>query len=136
MLKTTWKCLPFKLDCASNEKITNLTRIIDIENDESLNGVDNLNRYEAEFWQNTLICSQLYPKGHEKYELKNNRCCRDNSLRFFYSDNFTNSQDTNEFDPDNFNSKKPYLTTTTIPILRLPKALTVPAWTSIENQIY
>jgi len=70
------------LDCASNEKITNLTKIIDIENDESLNGDDNLNRYEAEFWQNTLICSQLYPKGHEKYELKKNRCCRDNSLDF------------------------------------------------------
>ena len=69
-------------DCTSNDKITNLTRIIDIDNDDSLNGVDNLNKYEAEFWQNTLICSQLYPKGHEKYKLKNNRCCRDNSLKF------------------------------------------------------
>ena len=50
------------LDCASNEKITNLTRIIDAVNNDDFNGIDSLNRYEIEFWQSTLICSQPYAK--------------------------------------------------------------------------
>tara|TARA_B100000925_G_scaffold284707_1_gene260057 strand:- start:2692 stop:8022 length:5331 start_codon:yes stop_codon:yes gene_type:complete len=101
------------LDCASNEKITNITKIIDIENDETLNGVGNLNRYEVEFWQNTLICSQLYPKGHEKYELKNNRCCRDNSLSYSIPTISLNNQThLTPVDSNNFSAKKPYITTT------------------------
>ena len=70
------------LDCVSNEKITGLTKIIDTENDEDLDGNTELNRYEAEFWQSELICSQYHDKTDKKYELKNNRCCRDSGLEY------------------------------------------------------
>ena len=70
------------LDCAVNEKITNITQIINTTTEDSLDGQNNLNRYEAVFWQNTLICGQRFPKDNKEYELKNNRCCRDHDKHF------------------------------------------------------
>ena len=73
------------LDCAVNEKITNITQIINTTTEDSLDGQNNLNRYEAVFWQNTLICGQRFPKDNKEYKLKNNRCCRDHDKTFLWA---------------------------------------------------
>ena len=73
------------LDCAMNEKITNLTQVIGTSTDDSLTGDDNLNRYEVAFWQSEMICAQRLPKDHEDYTLQENRCCRPHDQTFLWA---------------------------------------------------
>lgn len=62
------------LDCAPNKFIADRVRNIDSTN--TLNQAT-LNKYEIEFWQQELVCSQAKEKTEEDYSLSDNRCCRE-----------------------------------------------------------
>lgn len=63
------------MDCAPNSFIeSRLNNIIfDIGTTDQL-----MNRYEVEFWQQGLVCSQDLRPDEDGFDIKNNRCCREN----------------------------------------------------------
>lgn len=69
------------LDCSASNFVTNLTRLVDITDENTLRDVMNL--YELTFFQETLVCGQKTAKTDPSYSLTNNRCCRptQNTLR-------------------------------------------------------
>lgn len=62
------------LDCAPNKFIADRVRNIDSSN--ALNQ-QTLNKYEIEFWQQELVCSQEKSKTDEDFNMNDNRCCRE-----------------------------------------------------------
>ncbi len=60
------------MDCGPSSFVTQKLANIDDERDQYLN------RSERKFWKETLVCSQAEPTTSVDYDLKNNRCCREN----------------------------------------------------------
>ena len=63
------------LDCAANSTLSNRA--------SSLDGSGTANFYEREFWSDDLICAQPAKFGEEDYDVRNNRCCRDEEKNFY-----------------------------------------------------
>lgn len=63
-----------EMDCAPNPIIASKLRNLNYDEEQDYNL---LNRYEVEFWQQELICSQEYEPFEDDFDLKNNRCCRE-----------------------------------------------------------
>lgn len=62
------------LDCAPNKFIADRVRNIDSSNPANQL---TLNKYEIEFWQQELVCSQDKAKTDEDYKHADNLCCRE-----------------------------------------------------------
>lgn len=64
------------IDCAPSNFIASKVSTINPD-DSSANSF--LNKYEIKFWQEGLICGQDKTPEDDGFELKNNRCCRENN---------------------------------------------------------
>lgn len=62
------------MDCAANTYFVDKVSVLD---SESATVQALINKYEVQFWQEELVCSQADAPGDEDYDLKNNKCCRE-----------------------------------------------------------
>lgn len=62
------------LDCAPSKTISDKIKTLSAA-DTTVTSI--LNAYEVKFWQEELVCSQVYPKTNSLFDPKNNRCCRE-----------------------------------------------------------
>src|SRR5690606_32996739 len=67
------------LDCAPNALIAAKIKGIDPENPPSGTPMFNMNKHEIKFWQEELVCKQAVSYPDNGFELKNNRCCREDN---------------------------------------------------------
>lgn len=61
------------LDCAPSKVISEKFANIDAND---ISNWTTLNKYEIQFWQQPLVCSQEVEATNSTFDLKNNRCCR------------------------------------------------------------
>lgn len=67
------------LDCAPNALIAAKIKGIDPENPPSGTPMSNMNKHEIKFWQEELVCKQPVAYPENGFDLKNNRCCREDN---------------------------------------------------------
>ncbi len=67
------------LDCAPNSVITTKLAGIDPKNPPTGGPIETLNRHEIMYWQEELVCKQAASYPDPNFELKNNRCCREDN---------------------------------------------------------
>ena len=68
------------MDCAPNKLIAAKLAGIDPENPTPIGSqIENLNKHEIMFWKEELVCKQAAVYPAEEFELKNNRCCREDN---------------------------------------------------------
>ncbi len=62
------------LDCAPSDFIASKLNIV---KGDDMQTAGTMNKYEVDFWQQALVCSQELRKTDDDYDLANNRCCRE-----------------------------------------------------------
>ena len=62
------------MDCAPNNYIS--TKVATLNVDDT-NITSELNKYEIQFWQEELVCSQEFKSDEEGFDITQNRCCRE-----------------------------------------------------------
>lgn len=67
------------MDCAPNNLIASKLSGIDPKNPPA--PMTNLNRHEIMYWQEELVCKQAVAYPDADFELKNNRCCREDNKK-------------------------------------------------------
>lgn len=67
------------LDCAPNKLITTKLAGIDPKNPPTGGPIETLNRHEIMYWQEELVCKQAVAYPDADFEIKNNRCCREDN---------------------------------------------------------
>lgn len=67
------------LDCAPNKLIADKLAGVDPKNPTQGTPLEFLNRHEIMYWQEGLVCKQAVAYPDADFELKNNRCCREDN---------------------------------------------------------
>lgn len=104
------------LDCAPSKFIADKMSLISSNSTNTGLPSQGINRYELQFWQENLVCGQAENKTtldsqnriivNPKYDLKNNRCCRDTGKNLTIG-TFTATS--------TYTSTTPYFSTNTVP---------------------
>ncbi len=85
------------MDCAPNSYIASKVAHVNVD-DTTVTAI--LNKYDIQFWQEELICSQALQPGEEDFDLKNNRCCRETEQHLTIG-TATNTSGTLDFNTSN-----------------------------------
>tara|TARA_R110000868_G_scaffold38661_1_gene135032 strand:- start:40154 stop:45211 length:5058 start_codon:yes stop_codon:yes gene_type:complete len=78
------------MDCAPNNLIATKLAGIDPKNPPPSTPLATLNRHEIMYWQEELVCKQAVAYPDNDFELKNNRCCREDNKKVTIATHYAN----------------------------------------------